>query len=357
MKRMIRITSIALLFAICTTIIFIGCAKKEEISDENSSLTSTIQVVPEDELPKGGVENPLTGLSMDKNYQKDRPIAVMINNIEQAQPLLGVSQADLMYECLVEGGITRIMAVFQNPRDIEMIGSIRSARPDFINLASGLDAIYMHIGGSEEADRMMRNGAVDEFDLGAYSDMFWRDQTRRNNLGYEHSAVTSGNKLVDGIQKEGTRTKMKSSYKYQPEFSKDSSVKNGIEAKKVTVTFSNYKTTTFTYDELKKTYLVSQFGEKQMDANQNVQNSKQNVLLLSVRSYEVDSEGHMGMDLVGGSGSGKYLNGGKAIDIRWSKKSASAPISYQTSDGKELKLMPGQMYICMVPLQMPIVVG
>ena len=93
-------------------------------------------------------KNELTGLPIDEEYVNKRPIRVMINNLEGAQPLLGVSDADLIYECPVEGGITRLLAIFKNPKGIQKIGSVRSARPYFINIAQGLDAIYMHIGGS-----------------------------------------------------------------------------------------------------------------------------------------------------------------------------------------------------------------
>lgn len=296
-------------------------------------------------------KNPLTGLDVDAEYVKNRPYAIMINNIDLAQPLLGVSQADVMYECLVEGGITRILAVFQTPKDVAQIGSIRSARPDFINIAQGLDAIYFHIGGSSQAQQMLKNTSIDSFDLGNYTDMMWRDQQRMNNLGPEHSALTSGQKLIAGVLDDATRTKMKSSYTFKQEFSNDKSqVLAGVDAKNITATFSNYKNTNFLYDEDEKEYLVYQFGTPQMDANAGVQNSRKNVIILNVNSYQIDDEGHMGMDLVGHYGDGKYISMGKSIDIKWSKTSETEPIRYKTSDGQDLIMIPGQSYICTIPL-------
>ena len=71
---------------------------------------------PEEPALKG--INDLTGMPMDEAKENNRPLAVMINNIDIAQPLMGVSQSDVMYECLAEGGITRIMACFKDPRGL-----------------------------------------------------------------------------------------------------------------------------------------------------------------------------------------------------------------------------------------------
>ena len=104
---------------------------------------------PEEPALKG--INDLTGMPMDEAKENNRPLAVMINNIDIAQPLMGVSQSDVMYECLAEGGITRIMACFKDPSGVAEIGSVRSARPYYIRIAQGMDAVYMHSGGSEDA--------------------------------------------------------------------------------------------------------------------------------------------------------------------------------------------------------------
>ena len=339
-----------------------GCAKGEE--EEASSLaresgaaesqTSTSTVQKEEDkkeetgFPAGTAENHLTGLAVKKEYQNKRPVAVMINNIKQAQPLLGVSKADVIYECVVEGGITRLMAVYQDPSDVPLIGSIRSARPYYINLACGMDAVYMHIGSSTQAQQLLNSGMVDSFNLG--TSMFWRDATRRANLGYEHSAVTSGEMLLNGMAASGIRTDMKEGYQYPNAFSKTSPVQGGKSATSLTAKFSGYKTTSFSYDSANETYLISQFGAPQMDGSANVQNSKQNVLLIEANTYSLNDEsGHMGIDIIG-SGTGYYMSRGKIIAIRWSKPSAQSPVTYQTERGEALVLLPGQSYVCVLPL-------
>lgn len=354
MKR----TAILLITMLVLCLSAFGCSTggEEESSSESSSGSSPSNAQPssngdnngESPFPEGTAENHLTGLAVKSDYQNKRPVAVMINNIKQAQPLLGISKADVLYECVVEGGITRLMAVYQDVREVPVIGSIRSARPYYVYLASGLDAVYMHIGSSTQAQELLNARVVDSFNLG--TSMFWRDATRRANLGYEHSAVTSGELLINGMNAAGTRTDMKDGYQYPNSFGEQSPVTKGETATKLTAKFSSYKSTDFSYDSEKQTYLVSQFGAAQMDGDAGVQNSKQNVIVIKANTYALgDSSGHMDVDVIG-SGKGYYMSRGKIIPITWSKPSASKPTAYQTENGGALTMLPGQSYVCVVPL-------
>ena len=118
--------------------------------------------------------NPLTGLTLSNDKVNNRPIAIMINNLHSGQPLLGVSEADIMYECPTEGGITRILGVFKDPSSVPAIGSVRSSRPYFISIAKGLDAIYFHLGGSTHAYEILKSGYIDSIDL-IKGQFMWRD--------------------------------------------------------------------------------------------------------------------------------------------------------------------------------------
>ena len=90
-----------------------------------------------------GPVNPLTGLATDTDISGKRPFAVMINNIRVATPQCGISKADIIFETLAEGGLTRLMAVYQDIEDVGTIGSVRSARPYYIDIAMGFDAIFV----------------------------------------------------------------------------------------------------------------------------------------------------------------------------------------------------------------------
>ena len=122
-------------------------------------------------------------------------MAVMLNNLKKALPQLGVSQADVIYEAPAEGGITRMLAVFQSLDGVGDIGSVRSARDYYVSLALGHDALFLHAGGSPSAYLAIKNWGAAAFDCvnGPYEgSLFWRDQERRRNMGLEHSVLTSG---------------------------------------------------------------------------------------------------------------------------------------------------------------------
>ena len=134
-----------------------GCGKKSAPTPAEEPETPPVieepaaepEVEPLPDVPTG--TNPLTGLPIEPEYEQRRPVAVMLNNLKKAQPQLGNSQADIIYEVPAEGGITRMLAVYQSLEDVGSIGSIRSARPYYIELALGHDALYVHAGGSPEA--------------------------------------------------------------------------------------------------------------------------------------------------------------------------------------------------------------
>ena len=93
-----------------------------------------------------------------------RPVAIMLNNLKKALPQLGVSQADLIYELPAEGGITRMMAVFQSVEGVGDLGSVRSARDYYVSLARGHDAVFLHAGGSPQAYSAIKNMGVTALD-------------------------------------------------------------------------------------------------------------------------------------------------------------------------------------------------
>lgn len=324
--------------------------RKNDISSTENSYTTqnnSENVSGNSSMNTDGSLNPLTGLTINKSSVNSRPVAVMINNIEQAQPLMGISKADIVYECLVEGGITRLVAIYKDASDVGTIGSIRSARPPFIEIARGFQSVYIHCGTSTQAEELLNSGVINNFDLGKYSSWAWRDEERLNN-GYsvEHTLVTDGKTIVNNA--ENTGVNMTVSYNYPQKFGSNSQVNNGETAKNIIAEFSNYKSTSFKYDENEQTYIVSQFGEEMYDDTYDIHNTAENVLVLNVNSYLIDSE-HVNLDIVG-NGSGYYMSSGKAIKINWSKSNSDSPIEYTTESGEALIMKPGRQYVCCIPV-------
>jgi hypothetical protein len=296
--------------------------------------------------------NPLTGLPMEKEEVHNRPIAVMLNNIKVALPQCGVSKADLIYEVVAEGGITRMLGVFQNVDGVGNIGTVRSTRLYYLDLVQGLDAVLLHAGGSPEAYDAIKSRKVTALDCvrGSYmNSLFWRDQERAKRAGYEHSVFTSGETIQSTFATLNIRKTHETGYTYPVLFSDDGTPPEGKEAQTISVKFSNYKTGVFTYDPSQGEYLVSQYGNAYVDGNTNQQVSVENVLVLytSISNIPGDTAGRMRVTLTG-SGTGLYACNGKAKAIRWSKANPSSPFLYTYEDGTSVAFGKGKSYINIV---------
>ena len=355
--------SLTALLALALTVGLTACSSKPpeepEPPESQPSVSVMAPVEPEPALP---YVNPLTGEGCARDIAQKRPVAVMLNNLKKALPQLGVSQADIIYECLAEGGITRMMGVYQSVEGVGMIGSVRSARPYYLELALGHDALYIHAGGSEDAYAKIRSWDVDHFDAvrGPYqgrspdSNLMWRDADRRKNNGLEHSVVTTGSAIETYLPEE-VRREHKEDYRYPQQFTDDGTPAAGEKAVTVTVPFSNYKTGVFTYDEESRTYLVEEYGQPYIDGNTGEQVGVTNVIILQTAcSATGDSLAHITVDLTSG-GEGWYACGGKIIPIHWSKADRSSSFVYTTEDGEPLVLGRGKSYVNIIPLKSEVI--
>ncbi|NCB64066.1 MAG: DUF3048 domain-containing protein, partial [Clostridia bacterium] len=310
--------------------------------------------------PYDGPENPLTGMPIDEKWVNQRPVAIMLNNLKQALPQLGQSKADIIYECLAEGGITRMLGVYQSVEGVGMIGSVRSSRPYYLELALGHDAIYLHAGGSEDAYAKIKEWGVTALDCvrGPYegktpgSNLFWRDADRRKNNGLEHSVVTTGDTIMELFPTYSFRRDHKDGYVYAQAFSDDGTPAGGAAARKLTVPFSSYKTGIFTYDAASGKYLVEEYGKAYVDGDTGEQVGATNVLVLKTACGMIkgDELGHVTVNLTG-SGDGYFACGGKIIPIQWSKDGRNSQFVYTTADGKPLTLGRGNSYVNIIPLE------
>ena len=291
--------------------------------------------------------NPLTGLELDDpDKQSDRPVAVMLNNIQAALPQFGNSRADVIFEIVAEGGITRMLALYQDVSDVEQIGSIRSTRPYYIDVAQGYDAILIHCGGSTDAYSQMSSRGTDHVD-GIYTDaIFWRDQERARTVGSEHSMFTSGALITDYLAQSGFRLTRNGDY--DQTFTDQDPIPAGEQALHVLVPISGYKSTGFDYDAQAGQYLVSQFDGPYQDGQDDSQVAVENVLILHTSvSGTGDSYDHMRVTTTG-SGSGLYCQGGHWAEITWHRDSLDEPFCYTLADGSALALGRGTTYVCIV---------
>ena len=304
--------------------------------------------------PEPAFYHPLTGLPCDEDLSGSRPAAIMLNNLRDALPQQGNSQADIIYEVLAEGGITRMLALYQDPGALGLIGSVRSARQYYWELAQGHDAVYIHAGGSPEFyDTKSRQGlftvdGVNGYYSGADSGMFWRDRDRieGHHYAYEHSLLTSGEAITAMLAKEN-KALHADGYQYEMTFTDDGTPAGGQSALTVTVPFSNYKTGVFRYDKAAGLYQVEEYDQPYIDGNDGSQVAVTNVLILQTVCTVVDDAGRVNVKLT--SGDGWYACGGKLIPITWEKGSADQQLRYYHQDGSPLSLGRGKSYVCIIP--------
>ena len=341
-KKYLPKVKLAVAFCVAVMLIFSSCGAPaaEDKIKTTAKTTAATTAAPTTESPY--VVNPLTGENtLVKSMKDKRPVAVMINNIKVAQEVqASVGKADLVFETLVEGGITRLMAVYSDISKIGQIGTVRSARYSYAQLACGLDARYVHCGSDNKyCTPLMNELDLDHLDLGGNASS--ASKRISNGLAYEHTLYTYGDKLSK-LYNDG-RTKIRDSAKNPFSFS-DKAQKYETAAEKVAVKMSGDYTTTFTYDAKAKKYTR---GDKVYDAFYDcVTDAKEqftNVIVMFTDIYSFSDGHHMKSEL--DSGSGYYFSNGTKCAIKWEKGKSSSPLKFYDESGKSFKLNKGNSYI------------
>jgi len=154
-----------------------------------SSKTSQSSENVDDNIEQGEVfRHALNGSVLETQDQDFFAISIMFDNAYDARPQYGLNKADIVYEALAEGNITRLMGVFDSRQSINKIGPVRSARPYFMDWANDYKGVYMHVGGSPKALNNIDSYNFHEVDqIGAGEIYFWRD----SNLDAPHNVFTS----------------------------------------------------------------------------------------------------------------------------------------------------------------------
>lgn len=294
---------------------------------------------------------PLTGETQDFDTSAQRPYAVMINNISVAQPQVGISQADWIYEIPAEGGITRMMGLFSHIEDVPSVGSIRSLRPYYLSIALSYDAIVIHGGGSEDAYSDLAALNADHIDGvrddHAFSSIFYREMSRAS-AGTEHTLFFNGDKVPALVEEYGFRTTHYSDYRTGLQFSETAAEQGTATAEQVCVTFNNSKTTSFSYHADTGCYTAFQYGGDYADGESGEVVPFANVLVLQTQMRAYDDYGRLEADVVG-SGDGWYFTGGKCVPIHWSRSDTYAPFIYTTESGAALSFAIGKTYAAVIP--------
>lgn len=358
-------------------------AEPVEGPEVHSPVQPPAEDVPEPAAPEPAPYTaPLTGLAVEAPVTQ-RPLAVMINNAPAARPQSGLSQADIIYEVLAEGGITRLIGIFQSQAGIEKIGPIRSIRPYLIRLGESYGGVLVHAGGSPEAYSIIqKQGKQDLDEIGNAGAFFWRSKDRKapHNLyssdeklrqaaakmGYDQQVQvpqysflaeepaggtrgtdgTEGTNSTDGTPSSGGTADGTEGANAASEAGSQTGAA-GEAAGKVDITFLlNSYVVSYEYDEASSTYKRSINGSPHVDLNNNEQLEAANVIVLGADHKVLDDVGRLAVDIEAG-GEAMLFQRGEVIRGQW-VRAANDAIRF-VKDGAEVALVPGTTYFNIVP--------
>lgn len=329
---------------------------------QTTSPDETTTAPEEDELAEN--VNPLTGrATLSDGAIGARPIAIMVENHPSARPQWGLSTPDLIIEGPVEGGITRMMWVYADIEDIpEKVGPVRSSRHDFAEIAAGMNAIYVHWGGSTGANEgktlayeTIKQLDMDNIDGKVYTNTyFYRDTTR--NTAIEHRGYTTQDAITRAISKLGYSTKQTvedwTPYKmvidgeHRPWGDQDVTGP----CSSITVNFSSSYIYTYKYDAVKGVYYSYINNKIRTDGNTGEEIAFENVLVLYVPVSTLNTkEGHKEWNMELTKGEGFYVSNGIGQRIYWSKAGKDKPLKIMDFGGDELVINNGQTWMGIVP--------
>lgn len=342
---------------ICSLILFSVCgcgntAKNNSVEKKtvrSTVSTSTTQAVTTAEKKEAQKPiNILTGeIYNGKNAVGKRPVAIMVNNIDASMPQYGTYAADMLIECPVEGGITRLMALYNDYTAVPKVCSVRSCRYYFALLAQSFDAIYLHWGIDKKiAAPMLSDLKIDHIDGNSNSVLFKRDPDRLYSYSLEHTGYCDGKLIPSEIKKAGIRTDLKKGYNQAVfNFNAKPVAVSNVNAQKVSVKFSNSYYSTFNYNSKTKTYLKNRNGNKHIDVSNNKQLEFSNIVVLESNSINIvnNNNGLLKIDWKGGTG--YCFSGGAVRKIYWSKDSEFGKLELTDSKGNPIKLNKGKTYI------------
>lgn len=284
----------------------------------------------------------LTGIEC-KNYDT-RPYAVMLSSDKEARPLSGIGEAEMVFEIpIVENGFTRLMAVYQCNRPKEL-GSVRSSRLDFIPLALGLNAIYVHFGGEHEVLEKLNNGVIDNIDGLKYDGTIFY---RKNSIAQPHNALTNITLLsqaVSDLDYKVDGADINYPHESDPPSRKtmEGQGKSKGTAEPLAI-FSKESEVIWKYDTETNSYLRLRTGKPEIDKNTGKQVRAKNIVIMKTTWSPVNKD-YIRVKTVG-SGSLLVYKNGQVISGTWEKKTEKDKLYFYDQNHREIELAPGSAWI------------
>ena len=347
-KKILIIGIIVAVILVATGIIITVSLKKADNKDTN--LPSTGDEVQEEQPNTANGKVDIIDINSNT-----RPYAIAVNNTAVAVKVQeGLNKAYLVYEIPTEGNTSRLLALYKDIDEKLTVGTIRSARHNFVDFALESDAILCCFGWSHYAEDDMKAGSID-YIQGLYGGPYWRNNPE--NLASEHTAYTSIEKLDSTVKSKKMRTTSDKTIllNYDTEDVDLSKAENVKKADTVVIPYgsSSYKSS-FKYDEKTKMYTRYQAGDKCVDYKTKETITTKNIIVQRLDYKMCDDNYYWDLDTIG-SGEGYYITNGYAVPIKWSKSSRSSKTKYtykagtiidgQDVGGKEISVSDGRTWI------------
>lgn len=355
MKRMITLTLVlALLLA--------GCGSKQAGTDTPAKETEAAAAPVTTEAPTEATTepttvpttepvvyfDPLNGEILDAPFD-GRIYASTISNIRDALPHVGVTKADVLMEMFVNGSIVRDLALFSDIGDVDALGSTRSTRMMFNNIAQHYDAILTHGGGSEQCIRDANNRGLTHYNVDSLmrqgdplmQGTAYRDKEYKYG---EHNLFTIGSGVKAYAESQGVQLTGNPERDYGFRFTEDGTP-DGEDAKEITVILTYNKAmkdTTMRYDDSLQKYVYNQYDMEMHDQITDEVEAFRNVVVMYT---DISYDGIYHIANFNAGGTGYFACGGKIIPITWSCESDDAPFRYFHEDGTPLEFGQGNTYI------------
>ncbi|MBE3092420.1 MAG: DUF3048 domain-containing protein [Chloroflexi bacterium] len=347
---------------------FTGCRVSKEteeqpvISEPESEGEVTEEEVPagEEEDKIAGIEitgniNIYSGLDISDTVGNSRPIAIMVENSPDSRPQSGLIYADMVYEVVDEGGVTRYVAIYSS-YDAEIIGPVRSARIYYAEIARSFDPIYTFWGTYPECYDVIKSLDMDVLDGNSdayvqYTDSGWRDYSRID-VGEDtaHTAFMSTLKLKEdaaeyGYSLDGGQSPLR--------FKIDAVDSERGDISDITINFSNdtYRVD-FEYNRENNNYLKFTGGAPHTDYETGKQIAVNNVIVM-ITNIEgpIDQYGHMAIRTTGASDIGKaffFMDGNVIEEGTWERTSDFDPFKYKDDDGNIVLFNRGSTWVALI---------
>ncbi|GGJ93807.1 putative lipoprotein YerB [Lentibacillus kapialis] len=324
-----------------------ACSDDQEKGAGDSE--SKENTVTEKEKP-GASDNmntfPLTGVQTDRPAN-NRIVSVMINNHRKARPQSGLSKADIVFEMLAEGRITRFMAMFQSEMP-DVAGPVRSAREYYFELAEGYDAIYIYHGAANFVNDMIQNRGIEHLDGAAYDNnghLFKRESFRNA----PHNSYLQFDGVYDTAKKKGYNV----TQTHDPlPFAADEGTAgiSGDPAGNVKVDYSSKRLSyvvNYKYDKKNGTYTRYSDGEKSVELDSGEPITADNIFIVETPHQVIDDAGRRKIDITSG-GDAYLVQKGKIRDVKWENRDGRI---IPVKNGKPVQFVQGNTWINVIPTE------